>query len=51
MPGKMAWATASPKKAIPRNTMYVPTKAHTMPTIVVANSPRIMKGYSRGVII
>ena len=42
-PGKAAWLTASPMKAMPLSTTKVPITAHTTPTISAATSPRCMK--------
>jgi hypothetical protein len=43
-PGNTVCASASPKKAMPRRTTYVPTTAQTMPTNMPAASPRSMNG-------
>jgi hypothetical protein len=40
----MVSASASPKKAMPRRTTYVPTTAQTTPTSTAATSPRCMNG-------
>ena len=39
-PGRTPWAKASPMKAIPRRTTYVPTTAHVSDTRIPANSAR-----------
>jgi len=43
-PGRMEWASASPKNAIPWRTTYVPTTAHVPPTTTTARRARTMNG-------
>ncbi len=39
-PGRMVWAIASPRKAMPRSTIYVPRMEQTMPTMTDAARAR-----------
>src|SRR3954464_134379 len=50
-PGNAAWLSASPMKASPRSTMYVPTTAQTTPTIADAMSARTKNWNCSGSVI
>jgi len=43
-PGRMAWASASPKNAMPRTTTYVPSTPLMIPTMIAASMLRASSG-------